>query len=103
MTNPTQRSSLRFDSCHPAFPGHFPGRPIVPGVQLLDQTKRIIESQCGLTLGGIRVAKFLSPAGPGDFLELTYEVNESSVRFAISHGERRVANGQFLLDDGSSS
>lgn len=102
MTTSAQRFPLRFDSSHPAFPGHFPGRPILPGVQLLDQAKRIIESQCRLTLEGIQVAKFLSPAGPGDILELTYDIDDNSIHFEINCGKRRVANGQFLLGNDSS-
>ena len=32
---------------HPAFPGHFPGRPIVSGVVLLDQAIRFAEILLG--------------------------------------------------------
>ncbi len=92
---------LPFESDHPAFAGHFPGRPIVPGVQLLDRTQRIVESQYGLTLAGLQVAKFLSPAGPNDALELEYEVAENHVRFEIRCGTRRIATGKFLVADGS--
>ncbi len=91
---------LSFESDHPAFIGHFPGRPIVPGIMLLDYAQRAIESQIGLALSGLPVAKFLSPAIPGNVLELEYEVAESVVRFAIRCGERRIANGRFLIAPG---
>ncbi len=93
--------TLSFESDHPAFIGHFPGRPIVPGVMLLDHAQRAIESQIGLALAGLPVAKFLSPAKPGDVLELEYEVAEYVVRFAIRCGERRIASGSFLIAPGS--
>lgn len=86
---------LPFEPDHPAFAGHFPGRPIIPGVQLLDRAQRIIEAQCGLVLGGLQSAKFLSPAGPGDALELEYAAAGSQVKFEIRCGERRIASGQF--------
>lgn len=88
---------LCFESDHPAFAGHFPGRPVVPGVLLLDHTLRAVEAATGLTLEGLPAAKFLSPAAPGDMLDLEYEVAESVVRFEIRCGMRRIANGRFLV------
>lgn len=88
---------LTIGADHPAFAGHFPGRPIVPGVLLLDMTQRAIESAIGQLLTELPVAKFLSPAGPGDVLELEYEVAGSAVRFEIRCGVRKIANGRFLI------
>lgn len=88
---------FHFDSDHPAFPGHFPGRPIVPGVQLLDQAKRIIESKHSLIMAGIQVAKFLSPAKPDDMMELNYEIAENHVVFEIRCDTRLIASGKFLV------
>lgn len=88
---------LPFASDHPAFAGHFPGRAIVPGVLLLDLTQRAIEAKSGLALGGLPVAKFLSPAIPGDALEMEYEVTGSVVRFDIRCGVRKIANGRFMI------
>lgn len=51
---------------HPAFAGHFPGRPIVPGVWLLAEVVELLrragEPTDSLT---IAQAKFLAPVGPG--------------------------------------
>ena len=92
---------LSFEPDHPVFTGHFPGRPIVPGVMLLDRAQRTVESKTGLALEGLPVAKFLSPATPGDMLELEYEIDESCVRFDIRCGARRIATGRFLIAQGS--
>lgn len=89
--------SLPFASDHPAFVGHFPGHPIVPGVLLLDWAQRAIELAIGSNLNELTEAKFRSPAAPGDALELDYEVADSRVRFEIRCGARRIANGRFLL------
>ena len=34
---PTVRRPIRIEADHPSLPGHFPGRPLVPGVMLLEQ------------------------------------------------------------------
>lgn len=55
---------------HPAFAGHFPGRPIVPGVVLLDQVLLLAEQTHGAALWTIAQAKFLRTVGPGECLQL---------------------------------
>ncbi len=83
---------------HPAYAGHFPGHPILPGVVLLDLAQRRLERACGVTVTGLAQAKFLSPCGPGDTLQLDYEHTGAALRFEIRCGERRVASGRFTLD-----
>lgn len=82
---------------HPAYAGHFPGRPILPGVVLLDQTQRALEQACGVRINGLALAKFLSPVLPGEALELDYETTASGLRFEIRCGTRRVASGRYTL------
>lgn len=87
--------ALEIPGDHPAFSGHFPGRPIVPGVVLLDAAQRIIEAAYALTISGIAVAKFHSPAIPGENLLLDYEINDAAVRFEIRCAARKIAVGTF--------
>lgn len=82
---------------HPAFAGHFPGQPIVPGVVLLDRAQHLIEHANDLSISGIAVAKFHSPAAPGDALTLDYTLGERSVRFEIVCGARKIADGKFTI------
>lgn len=82
---------------HPAYAGHFPGRPILPGVVLLDQALRALEQACSVRINGLAQAKFLSPVLPGVALELDYESTATGLRFEIRHGERRVASGRYSL------
>lgn len=52
---------------HPCLPGHFPGRPLVPGVVLLDEVFVLIEADAGMAgqiVGGLANAKFLNPVRP---------------------------------------
>lgn len=89
--------ALDIASDHPAFAGHFPGQPIVPGVVLLDRAQRIIEAAYVISINGIAVAKFHSPAFPGEKLLLDYEMNGSAVRFEIRCDARKIADGKFSV------
>ena len=54
---------------HPAIAGHFPGRPIVPGVLLLDA----VLAAAGLARVRLVRAKFTAPVIPGDPFDITLE------------------------------
>ena len=79
---------------HPALPGHFPGQPIVPGVVLLDQAILLVEAAEGCRIGGVPMAKFLSPVGLGETLSLDYEAGDASLRFEIRSADRKIATGR---------
>ena len=82
---------------HPSFAGHFPGRPIVAGVLLLDLAQRMIEAATGLPLCGLFASKFLSPVLPGEALTLSYEAGPGQVRFEWLRDARAVASGRFVV------
>ena len=87
---------------HPAFAGHFPGTPILPGVVLLDTALSSIAAATGLALDLCTIAsvKFLSPAGPGDEVIIRYDVTASgAIRFDIvdaANAMRKIASGSIL-------
>ena len=84
---------------HPAFAGHFPGTPILPGVVLLDIALQAIAASNGITLDQCEISsvKFLSPASPGDELLIQHTVSASgSIRFDILAGERKIASGSIV-------
>jgi 3-hydroxyacyl-[acyl-carrier-protein] dehydratase len=71
---------------HPAFAGHFPRFPILPGAVLLDEALQVIERERGidLTQWQIASAKFLDAVRPGDALRLEHDAPESGlIRFTI--------------------
>ena len=81
---------------HPAFEGHFPGRPILPGVCLLAEAMAALEAATRTCAADWRVesAKFTSPVGPGAALAISHRGEETGrVRFEIRAGERLVASG----------
>ena len=90
---------LAISADHPAFAGHFPGTPIVPGVVLLDAALFAIEAAAGAPAGPCRIAsaKFFHPAGPGAVLVIRHETLASgSVRFDILDGSRTIASGSVV-------
>jgi 3-hydroxymyristoyl/3-hydroxydecanoyl-(acyl carrier protein) dehydratase len=92
-------SALAVD--HPAFAGHFPGNPLLPGVVLLDAALHELGCALQLDLRGCRVtaAKFLAPVRPGDALHLDYEAPANGrVGFTISGAAGPVLRG--VLDCG---
>lgn len=45
-----QRTVLRLNAAHPVYQLHFPGRPITPGVCLVQMLGELMERKTGLTL-----------------------------------------------------
>ena len=99
---------------HPAFPGHFPTRPILPGVVLLDETLRAIRRMragadgCrpagGTGRARIGSAKFLSFVVPGEPVRLECEASAGGVyRVRIyagrAHDERLAMTGSIDWPD----
>ncbi|WP_426396885.1 AMP-binding protein [Ralstonia sp. R-29] len=96
--HPNTASAMQFTipADHPALPGHFPGHPIVPGVVLLDHALQHIGAAQGRSLDACKIssAKFLSPAAPGEPLDVAFDTTASgAIRFTIRTGERDVASG----------
>lgn len=74
------RLPLAIDPSHPAFEGHFPSMPIVPGAVLLDHGLRAIAAYrarsspaAGVEQCRVGAAKFLSFVRPGEPLRLEIE------------------------------
>jgi 3-hydroxyacyl-[acyl-carrier-protein] dehydratase len=75
---------------HPAYEGHFPGHPLLPGVVLLAEAMAALDA-CDWSIDN---AKFLLPVEPGTALTLTHEALESgAVRFEIESPRGVVASG----------
>lgn len=91
--NTTYRESFRIDAGHPALPGHFPGKPLVPGVLLLEQVALALAHWRGQRLAKLIEAKFAASLLPGE--EAMVELHETGarLRFAVRRGETLLARG----------
>ncbi len=100
---PASTFSFAIPADHPALPGHFPGHPIVPGVVLLDRAIDAIGTALNRPFATWKLssAKFLSPAAPGETLDLAWDAAASgAIRFTLRAGARDVASG--VLSDAMS-
>jgi len=86
---------LRVAADHPAFAGHFPGMPLLPGAALLDEVLRIVEIDLALDLTEwqISAVKFLEPVRPGDALTVEHLCTADAVRFAVRIADRPALTG----------
>lgn len=88
--------SLPIAADHPAFDGHFPAAPVLPGVVLLDETIRALEQAAGGEARCWRVAsvKFLRAVLPGEVLAVTHErLASGAIRFTVLSAGQAVASG----------
>lgn len=80
---------------HPSLPGHFPGKPLVPGVVLLDQVVAAIEAIHG-PLAALRLpqVKFLQPLLPGESARVELDGDAPRWRFRVLRGDSVLASGE---------
>ena len=82
------------------FEGHFPGRPILPGVAELTLVLDALAREAGkpVSLQGIAFARLRQLVFPGNRLELVAREQEAArLRFDLKREGVPVANGEFIL------
>ena len=85
---------LRFDAAHPSFAGHFPGRPIVAGVLLIEQAAEALREWRGAGVRQVIDAKFLAPLLPDEDAELELvALAEGRYRFTVRRDADTLLRG----------
>jgi 3-hydroxymyristoyl/3-hydroxydecanoyl-(acyl carrier protein) dehydratase len=93
---------MKISSSHPAIAGHFPGRPVVPGVVLLEIVLEALAAQAGraLRVTGLPAVKFLAPLAPEEEFTLDLHWREAGrADFDVLAQGRRVLTGSVRYDD----
>lgn len=84
---------------HACLPGHFPGRPLVPGVVVLERVVDAIEAVHGPLPAPLRLpqVKFLQPLLPGEVADVAIEAVDGPAprwRFRVLRGDTVLASGE---------
>jgi len=95
----THTALLRIPGSHPCLAGHFPGRPLVPAVVLLDcvldEAQRWLGAAPAAT--GLSQAKFTAPLLPEQTAQLQLTLQGNELRFSLTRDADTVARGSFTL------
>lgn len=89
----------------PFFPGHFPHRPVMPGVLQIEALAQVAALGCvdpdgpamDVAIAGINEARFRRPVVPGDVLTLTAEVMKDRSSLLVIKCQATV-DGQVVCD-----
>jgi 3-hydroxyacyl-[acyl-carrier-protein] dehydratase len=105
MMNAVWTRALKVEARHPAFDGHFPGRPVLPGVALLAEVLESGLDEPALARGlgpapRLVVAKFFVPVGPGASLAIAWQLAAKTLDWRVIDADaREVASGRFARAD----
>lgn len=99
----THEAAVCIPSGHPALAGHFPGRPIVPAVVLLECVLREAERWLGRTLAAqaLPQAKFTAPLLPEQSAQLRLTLLGAELRFSVIRDGASIAQGTFRIAAGT--
>lgn len=95
------RFTITIPADHPSLPGHFPGRPIVPGAVILAEVMHAATQAlgAGTRIIGLPTVKFSNPMLPEQRCELTLNDNGTgTATFEVTHDGQRLASGNLRYE-----
>lgn len=106
-TNTEGQFCVTFNAQHPIFKAHFPGKPVVPGVCLMQICKELAELHCGkkMNIKTARNIKFLQMLSPNTHPTVQFSLNaersendaQIAIRAVVSLGELTFSKLQITL------
>ncbi|MGE8231757.1 MAG: hypothetical protein ACN6OR_00145 [Stenotrophomonas sp.] len=89
-------------SDHPCLPGHFPGRPLVPGVVVLEQVLQAVAIEQGQAVGALRLpqVKFMAPLLPDQQARVELEGQAPRWKFRVLREDQLLVRGELVLVEG---
>jgi 3-hydroxymyristoyl/3-hydroxydecanoyl-(acyl carrier protein) dehydratase len=97
-------SRVEIAASDPAFDGHFPQHPVLPGVVLLDHVLAAARRRLGprAWLAGIASLRWRQPVRPGDVLAIRLSTGAAGeIAFEVRRHDGLVANGSLRVRDGA--
>ena len=92
MPEATRQATVPGD--HPCLAGHFPDRPIVPAVLMLELVARAARDAIGeVRVAAIRSAKFIAPLSPEQTMDIHLDWDASTIRFRCERSRQPLAQG----------
>jgi len=104
MSDVVATAQLDIGADHPAFAGHFPGRPLLPGVALLAAVLEAArgEPRLAAAVGAsprLAWVKFLAPVGPGSSLAISLRLGDAAIDWHVDARDGAVASGRIVRAD----
>ena len=97
----TESFQFTVEERHPALAGHFPGRPVVPGVIVLDHVLTNVTRNGNRQVAALQRVKFVAVLLPRETAHVSLDAREGRVRFAVEvvrQGTRvTLATGSLML------